>query len=285
MAHPLIHLGYAYELSSRTIAIEALAMVSCFYNDQHKYLDDPSYTEPSSWISTSPIEILDKMSSDSRFDGMFTTQGEDNMDTMFDDKQKEALLLEYWNSWNIQDPKTQFAESQKAAAAILVGSHAQGQQYDFFLVHLLTSSHAIRIILPLVSAKFHIPLVRQWWLFVVSAYISQLRPKFDVKRIEDYDVKARSWAFVDDRAVNSKWAQDAHFVKGKCQLCHCKTNWLTFLGCRALKEAAITWGDSDQFFVKAAVKFADEFDGWGGFGSVSAEDAEHYEKSVGYSRQ
>jgi hypothetical protein len=26
-----------------------------------------------------------------------------------------------------------------------------------------------------------------------------------------------------------------------------------------------TWGDHDEFFLKAAVKFAEEFDGWGGF--------------------
>lgn len=32
-----------------------------------------------------------------------------------------------------------------------------------------------------------------------------------------------------------------------------------------MKNAAETWGDEKQFFLKAAVKFATEFDGWGGF--------------------
>jgi hypothetical protein len=35
--------------------------------------------------------------------------------------------------------------------------------------------------------------------------------------------------------------------------------------------AAETWGDTDEFYLKAAVKFADEFEHWGGFGT--ADDA------------
>ena len=54
------------------------------------------------------------------------------------------------------------------------------------------------------------------------------------------------------------------------------------VGCRAMKEAANTWGDEDGFYLKAAVKFSEEFDGWGGFGNVSKEDEEMYRESVGY---
>jgi hypothetical protein len=215
VGHPLIHLGYAYELSSRTVAIEALALVACFYDSSHKYLDDPSYTRPSSWTSTSPLEILDKMSKDSRFDNMFTTQGEENMDSIAEDEEKESLMLEYWNCWTIDDPDTQFEQSQRAATALLVASHDNGVKYDFFLVHLLTSSHAVRILLPLIPAKWHLSLVRQWWLFVVGAYISQLRPKIDVSRIEKVALKGRGWKFVDDTGLEGRWSQDAHFVKGE----------------------------------------------------------------------
>jgi hypothetical protein len=44
---------------------------------------------------------------------------------------------------------------------------------------------------------------------------------------------------------------DAHFVKAV----------------RAMKAAATVWGDEDQFYEKAAVKFVREFEGWGGFSS------------------
>jgi hypothetical protein len=33
-----------------------------------------------------------------------------------------------------------------------------------------------------------------------------------------------------------------------------------------MKVAAETWGDGNQFYLRAAVKFADEFKHWGGFG-------------------
>lgn len=35
-----------------------------------------------------------------------------------------------------------------------------------------------------------------------------------------------------------------------------------------MKEAAKTWGDKDLFELKAAVRLATEFEGWGGFGSA-----------------
>ena len=216
MAHPLIHLGYAYELSSRTLSIEALAMVSCFYNKQHKYLDDPTYTKPSPFSSTSPIKILERLAEDDRFDGMFETEGEDNVLAVSEDEKKETLMLEYWNALHIDDPKTQFQDCQRAAAGLLIGTKkSDNQQYDFFIVHSLTSSHALRILLPVIPAKWHVSLLRQWWLFVVTAYIGQLRPRFDLKRIEDYDREGKEWKWVDYRAVNGKWATDAHFVKGK----------------------------------------------------------------------
>ena len=40
VAHPLIHLGYAYELQSKTVAIEALSLGACFYSSLHKYIDE-----------------------------------------------------------------------------------------------------------------------------------------------------------------------------------------------------------------------------------------------------
>ena len=43
-----------------------------------------------------------------------------------------------------------------------------------------------------------------------------------------------------------------------------------------MKEAAQTWGDESNYYLKAAVKFADEFQNWGGFGSLSSDDDVKY---------
>ncbi|KAI9662138.1 MAG: hypothetical protein M1831_002834 [Alyxoria varia] len=245
LAHPLIHLGYAHELSSRDVGLEALALTACFYNDLHKYLDDPSYTRPPTFKSKNLLEILAKVRSDDRFDGLFVQKGEENIDTVLE--QREDALIDYWNAWDLgSNPKAQFEDSQRAATALVVATHDSLKRYDFFLMHLLTSSHAVRILLPIVPPKFQIPLVRQWWLFTLLAYTGQMRPKIETSLIEEYPLNGKNWKDVDQMALTSEHAQDAHYVKGL----------------RSMKEAAATWGDKDDYFLKAAVKFGVEFDSW-----------------------
>ncbi|KAL8977479.1 MAG: hypothetical protein Q9205_006731 [Flavoplaca limonia] len=256
LGHPLIHLGYAYELSSRDIAMEALGMAATSYNHLHKYLDDPSYNKPTSNPSKSPLELLCRLQKDSRFDNVVSDAGPENLTPLFENH--ESLMLEYWNAWQITDPTNDFRASQMAAAALLVATvkPGSGAKFDFFLVHTLTTSHAVRILLPLLPAKYHIPLVRQWWLLTLSVYIAQLRPEILLSSVGGFHWKGRGWAWVDKRAVEGKHSLDAHFVKGL----------------RAMKAAKATWGDKEGFYLKAAVRFGEEFDGWA-FGKNSVEGA------------
>lgn len=108
----------------------------------------------------------------------------------------------------------------------------------------------------MIPAKFHTSLVRQWWLFTLAVYIAQSRPDIDLDKINEYDVKSRDWRYVEHAALTSSHSLDAHFVKVL----------------RAMKVASETWNDESLFYLKAALKFADEFGGWGGFG---ANDAQH----------
>lgn len=254
VGHPLIHLGYAFELSSRELAMEALGLATTSYNFLHKYLDSSSYTKQPTYSTSSPIEILHKVAEDKRFDNLFDHQGADNIEILF--KDHETAVLEHWNAWQLPNPRKQFEDSQYAAVALLVATREYGscRSYDFFLVHLLTTSHAVRILLPLIPAKFHVALVRQWWLLTLAVYIAQIQPKIELKNITNYDTEAKDWVWVDKQAVEGKWSLDAHFVKGL----------------RAMKEAAQTWGDSEQYYLKAACRLAGEFDGWGGFGGLEA---------------
>ena len=226
-------------------------MTASCYTPLHKYMDDPTYTKPAPFKSSSPLELLQRLSKDTRLDGLFPEASPDNMDPLLQDK--EAILVEYWNALEISNPTEQFAESQLAATAVVVATHdpqAGDQQYDFFLLHLLTSSHAVRILLPLLASKHHIPLFRQWWLVTVLTYMSQLRPPIRLDSVSDVDLQGKDWSWVDKQALEGKYAAEEHYVKGL----------------RAMKEAARTWGDKDNFQLKAAVRLAAEFDGWGGFG-------------------
>lgn len=215
LAHPLIHLGYAYELGSTTVAIEALALGACFYSPIHKYIDNTSYTRPSPYRSANLREILDKVRADKRFDGLYPHRSGDISKVL--DEQEDAFL-EYWNAWELLDPQTAFRQSQELAVTILMGTEApEKTKFDFFFVHILTSSHAVRVLLPLIPAKFHISLVRQWWLFTLAVYIAQTRPQVDATTIEEYELNGRDWKFVVHKALDSSESTDAHYVKGMTQ--------------------------------------------------------------------
>jgi hypothetical protein len=150
---------------------------------------------------------------DKRFDGLYDHRSGDISKVLED---CEEVFLEYWNGWEITRPTEQFQEAQSVAAAILMDTvpPANGK-FDFFFVHVLTSSHAIRILLPLIPAKFHVNLLRQWWLFTLAVYVAQTRPRVEQNRIDGYDVKGRDWKHVVHNALDGPHSKDAHYVKSK----------------------------------------------------------------------
>lgn len=225
--------------------MESLALAATHYNYLHKYVDSSLTQPPSSYSTSSPLEILHKIHADTRFNGLFKQRGNVNIAALFRDH--ENLVLEHWNAWKIVDPLKQFQDSQEAALALLtqtvgVGTHS----YDFFFVHLLTTSHAVRVLLPFIPKSFHISLVKQWWLLVVAVYIAQLRPKIS----EDIEEKPKQgWKYVEDKAVNGPYSSEAHYVKAL----------------RAIRDMAFTWGDVHERYLAAAVQLSDDFRGWTGF--------------------
>lgn len=207
-------MGYAYEINCKELAIESLALASVQFNYLHKYIDDPKYTRPSPFTSHSLSELLDKVRGDSRFDNLFPKRQLENLDLLFE--KHEDLLLEYWNAWEIKDPAKQFEECQEAAVSLLVATVAPGtHSYNFFLVHVLTTSHAIRVLLPLIPGKFHESLVRGWVLYTLAIYIALLRPQIDPDYIDPSTLKGRHWTYVENKALTSPWSADAHYVKGQ----------------------------------------------------------------------
>jgi len=244
LGHPLIHLGYAYEMDSKEVAMEALGLASVQYNFLHKYLDDSCYAKPSPFKSKSPLDLLIRLSKDDRFNSIPRKPELDELEKILDDR--EAFFSEYWNGWDIDDPKKQFELSQEAAVALFVATVRPGTHaYDFFIVHLLTTSHAVRILLPFFPPQHHVTLVREWWLLVLAVFIIRGRPVPDPDNVES-DLKGKNWKYVEDKALDSPWSTDAHFVKA----------------IRAMREAAQTWGDVHEQFIRAAVSFVDNFQGW-----------------------
>ncbi|KAI0888628.1 uncharacterized protein GGS22DRAFT_152000 [Annulohypoxylon maeteangense] len=243
LGHSLLHLAYAFEVDSREIAMEALGMTATQYNFLHKYIDNPSYSKPSSIKASSPLELLHKLADDNRLNGVFKSSGAENIEPLFNNH--EDIVLEYWNAWSLDDPVKDFQLSQEAAVAVVIATVPNGtHSYNFFLCHILTTSHAVRILLPLIPHEHRINLVRQWWLFAIAVYIAILRPKIDPDYIGDGG--QTQWDYVEEKALNGSFATDSHFVKVV----------------RAIKEAAMTWGDVHNRYLNSAIRFVDDFQGW-----------------------
>ncbi|KXG45864.1 uncharacterized protein PGRI_047200 [Penicillium griseofulvum] len=243
---PLIHLAYAFEMDSREIAMEALGLAATCHNDMYKSLEDSKQSEnAATYQSKSLFAILDLAKKDEDLDGLFPTPGNGNLDALL--VSRNAALLNHWKAWKIENPIEQFRESQELAAALLVGTAVDSTgHYDRFFALNLATSHAVRVVLPFIPPQFQIPLLRQWWLMCVGIYVAQLRPEIEMDKIRNYDLNRKDWEWVADKAVNGDFSSNVHFVTTT----------------RALKELASTWGDSDSFFLKAAVQFVTEFKGW-----------------------
>ena len=265
LAHPLIHLGYAYELNSREVAMEALALgASCYDPHLASLLDANMKTNanatanPLTYSTSNLFEVFARVSADTRLKDAFTDPGANNLSKLLNTPNLLAILLEHFNAWKITNPKEQFEQSQQLATAVLISTAPSvgGPGYDFFLVHLLTSSHAVRIMIPFLDARYHLPLVREWWLIAVAIYIAQLRPVVKLDYVREVNLEGRNWAWAEKQAIEGKHSVNAHFVKAV----------------RAMKEAAKVWGDKEDFYLKAAVKLVSEFEGWGGFGPEDEEE-------------
>ncbi|KAL2428463.1 hypothetical protein ABEF91_008642 [Exophiala dermatitidis] len=268
LGHPLIHLGYAYELNSREVAMEALGLAATCYDAELARLfesePEPGKTGEQPQSVSDLFELFSRVHNDTRLDSAFDHFGGDNLERLFADSTLTSILLEHWHSWKIDNATRAFEQSQALATALLISTSSHpsvgGHGYDFFIVHLLTTSHAVRILVSFLDARSHVPLVREWLLITLAIYIAQLRPVIKREFVTEYELQGRDWEnFVVPAAVQGKHKFDAHFVKA----------------CRAMKEAEKVWGDSggdseygygEDYWLKAAVRFTAEFDGWGGFG-------------------
>ena len=251
LGHPLIHLGYAFELNSRELAVEALSLATTCYDQQlASLLSLPS-------ASTSPptsdlFEIFSRVYND-KILPTFPNVGDGNIKFVLKNQQHLNSIKSHLHAWTITNPTLQLVQAQCQASLILVSTSPQlgGHGYDFFLVHALTTAHAVSAMLPHVPSPHHATLLQAWLLMVLLVYTAQNRPRLDRNYVKDFELRGRRWDFVRGQALDGKHASDAHFVKA----------------CHAMMTAteATADGDEREWFLRCAVRFASEFERWGGF--------------------
>ena len=237
LAHPLIHIGYAFELDHELVASEALGMTAVCYNYLHEVVDR---LQP----PTSPSKIALEIFKDIRADDQLPTF--DKPDASYEAivKNKSTQIFSHYNQWKInKDDLPKSIEELFDFTVYVFGATHKSDQilFDFFLLHLLTSMHAIRTMYP----HFNNPelfqrVLLQFFYFAIVVYVAQLRPEINEKLIDDYPIENEktNWKYIIDRTLNTKLIDDAHAVKVV----------------RALRDAEEVYGKKNGLYMKTAVK-------------------------------
>ncbi|KAM3486654.1 hypothetical protein MY3957_009724 [Beauveria namnaoensis] len=206
--HPLEHLALACEINSRALAMEALSLTCIHYNELHKYLDEPSYTKPSTLSSSSLSQLISRLANGGRSQVTVTADKHDSLESLF--SQHQELILDYWNAWHIVDATKQFEELQQIAVALFASSGLKS--FSFLAAQLLSASNSIRILLPYIPAEYHVSLLRQWWLLAIAVCLLTGRPEPNSANIQK-DASGRTWKHVIDKAINGPYLADASYMK------------------------------------------------------------------------
>lgn len=283
LCHPLIHLGYAYELRSADLATDALAYCAVHYDpatETHLNARAAVAKAATAPPARSPLEVFARIRADARLDG-FPPEGgpgRKHFAPLF--AQHGHVVLEHWAAWPPPPPPAgdddddfdeneqpsvtaaRLCEAWDACVGLLVGTTPAGAHYDFILLHALTGCYALRVLLLGLPPRYHAALFHQWWLFTLMVYITQGRPEIDDELIAGYALDgAKDWSTPVRLATESPAGFDAHYVKA----------------IRAIKSASEFSAQigsprhADEWYLKAATRFAETFTSYRGFDPVDED--------------
>jgi hypothetical protein len=247
VGHPVIHLAYAYELGCKETASEALSLACTEFSGFNQLVDHPQ-PEAAAYRTKSLGEILDRVRQDTRFDGVAEYPGITNMGPLM--QNCGGAVIEHWNAWEINDPLQQLEQLCDLSTLVALTTCDAVKEFDFYLLHLMTVAHGLRVLWHLFPLDRQAPMLREFAVFAITQFVCQQRPAFGIEDIEAVDVKGRDWDWVRKTATNHPGRFDVHFFKAV----------------RAPIAFKDTFGEKDGFYLKAAVKFLDEYRGWTGFG-------------------
>ncbi|CAG8034931.1 unnamed protein product [Penicillium olsonii] len=250
LGHPFIHLAYAWELQSPTVATEGLSLACTEYIPLHSIIDRYP-PDNSSYKTKNLAEVLNCVQKDDRLNDLFTSPGITNIDTLL--QTRYDVLLEHWNAWEGSSPLQQLEECCDLSLLLGLGTGSETGKFDFYLIHTITVAQAIRVLWHFIPEERHAAVMRQYAVFFLLVYICQLKPVLPTETIsviDSVELKGRDWSWVHQEALNHRWAKDSHFFKVV----------------RAPQVFEQTFGPKNNHYLKASIKFLAEFDGWQGFG-------------------
>jgi hypothetical protein len=236
LLHPIIHMGYAFELNNRLVACEALTMTAVCassLNQTNTQLEPPINGEKKALEIIKAIRLDDRVP---HFDKPY------EIDSVL---MHESLLLSYYNQWQMPVDLDKTIEELFDMAVYLYGATHKPDQIDFgfVLLHLVTGMDAIRKVQSYLDGSIIKRLLCAFFYLSIAIYISQRQPKVDEQLIDDYKVEEKNfnWNYVVDQTLHTKMAIEVHLVKV----------------IRALKDAERDYGSKEGLYLTTAIKTVD----------------------------
>ncbi|CAF1343756.1 unnamed protein product [Rotaria sp. Silwood1] len=180
LAHPLIHIGYAFELDSQIVGIEALAMTAVSYNYLHDIVDK---LKPPKSPSKSAIEIFKDIRLDNRLPS-YDTSDVPTLEEIV--KNYTDSVLSHYNQWKMNKENIEKTIEELFDLAV----------YAYGATHKPNDIEFV-------------------FYFAIVVYVYQLRPEINEHLINDYkmDDEKNNWNYVIERILNTELMNDVHVVK------------------------------------------------------------------------
>jgi Questin oxidase-like len=158
--------------------------------------------------------------------------------------------LSYYHRWEFTDDNDLDAiiEQLVDVSIYIYGATHKPDEilFDFFLLHLVTAMHAIRIFRIHMKDRTLVErMLQQYVFFALCLYTCQLRPMIDERLIDNYpiDMSTKNWTYVIERTLTTAMIHDVHAVKI----------------IRVLRDADTIYGHKDGFYLRTAVKTVDHY--------------------------
>lgn len=247
VGHPLIHLGYAFDFESKEVASEGLSLLCTDYSDLSFVLDHPQ-SDTSTYKTTSLAEVIERVNADPRLDNLTEHPGIVELGKVME--KGGSAIIEHWNAFQVKDPLQQLQQACDLAVLMALTTSDERKEFDFVLLHLMTSVHGIRSLWPHIPSHKQADMLREFAILLIAVHVCQKKSPLRKDRIDKVNVKGRDWAWIARTAIQHPAKFDVHFFKAV----------------RAPMAFAETFGEKDGFYLKAALRFLDDFSGWTGFG-------------------
>jgi cell cycle checkpoint protein len=234
--HPIIHIGYAIELNSRSVACEALTMSAVCSDWLHQ---TASKLKPPTNGTKKALQIIKAIRVDDRTSTFNKPLHPNSMVV------HESLLISYYNEWQMPDDIDKAIEELFDMSVYLYGATHKPNQidFDFFFLHLITAMSGIGKVRSYLDENVVKKILCTFFYLSIAIYISRQQPEINEQLIDDYKVEEnkRNWKYVVDQTLHTRLATDAHLVKV----------------IRALKDAENDYGTKGGLYLTTAVKTVD----------------------------